>query len=105
MSWCCGSQLTATSPPLKADALAMTLAWVTTTPLGSLVEPDVYCRKSTRPGVSAIGAPPKSRVASVATQGNSGSRSTSGQGSAPCRLPTSRRKSYSSCLVDSTALA
>ena len=68
MSWCCGSQLTATGRPVTAPALAMTLAWLTITPLGSLVDPEVYCRKSTRPGVSATGAPPKSRVPSVATQ-------------------------------------
>src|SRR5262249_39452049 len=47
MSWCCGSQLTKISPPPKACALAMTLAWLTMTPLGSLVEPEVYCRKNT----------------------------------------------------------
>ena len=55
MSWCCGSQLTASGRPVRAELLAMTLAWLTITPLGSLVDPDVYCRKSTGPGVSATG--------------------------------------------------
>lgn len=85
MSWCCGSQETSTSlPPVKAETLAMTFSWLTMTPLGSLVEPEVYCRNSTSPGVSGTGAPPNSWAPSVANQGSSG-RPASGQGCPPWR--------------------
>src|SRR6516165_8805975 len=105
MSWCCGSQLTSTSSPAKADRLAMTFAWLTSTPFGSLVEPEGYCRKSTGPGVSATRAPSKSWVPSVANQGSAEGRTAYSQGDAQCRWPSSIRQSYSNCLVDSTALA
>src|SRR4051794_13243660 len=36
MSWCCGSQLAATTPSSTDEELAMILAWLTITPLGSL---------------------------------------------------------------------
>jgi hypothetical protein len=53
MSWKCGNQPTTcvSSPIPSASAIAASLcsrfAWVTTTPLGALVEPDVYCRNAT----------------------------------------------------------
>ena len=52
MSWKCGSQPApiAASSSSRASAITAQLcsrfAWVTMTPLGSLVEPDVYCRKA-----------------------------------------------------------
>ena len=77
ISWKCGSQPTAVlvSSSSRASAITAALwsrfAWVTTTPLGSLVEPDVYCRKAIVSPVSSgirqsSGSP--SGSASVATQ-------------------------------------
>ena len=78
MSWKCGNQPAPVSVESIARALAIAaslwsrFACVTTTPFGSLLEPEVYCRNATvsprRSGIrqlsgSASGSP------SVATQG------------------------------------
>ncbi len=53
MSWYCGSQETftvlwsAASSLMISDRLCARFRWVIITPLGSEVEPEVYCRKAT----------------------------------------------------------
>src|SRR6218665_2615783 len=81
MSWYWGSHETpetACSSRFKwsyamAWTLWMILEWLTMTPLGSLVEPEVYCKKRRGLGASATGAPPNPRVSSVVTQRSGGS--------------------------------
>ncbi|MNQ54402.1 hypothetical protein D3C85_684700 [compost metagenome] len=54
MSWYSGNQLTITSsgfrsmpnPRRISSSLATRLPWLTCTPLGNAVEPEVYCRKA-----------------------------------------------------------
>ncbi|MCY1560520.1 hypothetical protein D9M68_976600 [compost metagenome] len=52
MSWYSGNQLTQDSPGLAAKprlmlrSLASRLAWLTITPFGALVDPEVYCKNA-----------------------------------------------------------
>src|SRR6185436_783237 len=70
MSWCIGSQLTAQSAeedptpkgPLNASMFAERLRWVTTTPLGADVDPDVNCTNAVSSAdTTASGSPPGAR--------------------------------------------
>lgn len=61
MSWWCGCQVTKSLVWSSAQLsrimrrLAVMLAWLTLTPLGAEVEPEVYCKKATRCGSRSAG--------------------------------------------------
>jgi len=84
MSWNCGSHETTTvsspaaSSAMISDRFAPRHACVTMTPLGALVEPDVYCRNDT--DSLGLARPPASRRAASATTSH---RSSFGHPSSP----------------------
>src|ERR1700682_3312513 len=77
MSWYIGNQLTARSDvedptpagPLNASMFADRLRWVTTTPLGTDVEPDVNCTNAVS-SADTVGCGPDSGAA-IASSGSS----------------------------------
>ena len=107
MSWCCGSQLTPTpATAVIAELLAMTLAWWTITPLGSLVEPKGRLQEEHRARrVRHVVAAKVLRAIRPEPGQLRGPRCVWEGLFASCPVVSSRRKSYSNCLVDSTALA
>ena len=73
---------------MMAQALARRLPWVTSTPLGVEVEPEVNCRKQMSSAVTCAG--------SCATPSGAGPRSSSAT-TTPFRLCTFARPLHSTC--------
>ena len=97
MSWYSGSQLTHTSLAVSAAAspqarmLASRLPWLSATPLGSPVEPEVYWISARLPGPGAGGSAaggrgPSSRLSGVTTWASAGERPASMRASGRTRL-------------------
>ena len=90
MSWYIGSQLTAQSAgdeptpagPLNASMFADRLRWVTTTPFGAEVEPEVNCTKAMS---SADTATARSRCRGVERLAGQDERQRRDRSTAACR--------------------
>src|ERR1700730_17002259 len=86
MSWDIGNPLTAQSDvddptpacPLNASMFADRLRWVTTTPLGTEVEPDVNCTNAVWSADTA-GGDPDSGASSASSVSHARTRERSGQ--------------------------
>src|SRR5580700_7272741 len=86
MSWYIGNQLTARSDvedptpagPLNASMFAARLRWVTTTPLGTDVEPDVNCTNAASSADTA-GSGPAAGVSSESSVSRARTKESSGQ--------------------------
>jgi hypothetical protein len=91
MSWYCGSQETPII--VWSTALAQlwsTLAWLTMTPFGSLVDPDVYCKNRISPGSFRKASEARPRTSSVVIHARFGSAGDVRQSAEIRRLARSR---------------
>ena len=114
MSWYSGNQLTITSSGLRSipkprrinSSLATRLPWVTCTPLGNAVEPEVYCKKATSSACNATLCQCCAWVGSSSSTQSKGGDAGSASASMPSKdsrngLLVSSRRGWASVNIDS----